>query len=376
MPTLHQGYQGHQDARRTLPRGYFRSQQSVPIAGRMVSGSSSIQWNAGRMASGSSYMSMGPPLGYARGPIQAHAERALAGRYHQLLLQGRARYMHGPGMLCGPIMNYAPVLPVSMAPTSSYGPPTVVHHHYYGGGYCGPAGDGGADFGGPPADDWQGEEMDNDAGYDDGYDDGALDFDGEEADDNEFDFIDGYEEDRPKPRPTPDPPKRRVTGLHPDTPTMLAKFLRTFDCADKDDPEHRRLREALFLSFDSNHNGYISLAEVGGGVMLELSKTCGREAMPVYHRVRVAFGRHMCMRIHTYMYMQVYLRVRVAFGRLPWWRLVGHLGGSRAQRLLACHHPRPLCCPARSFTARTSARSGTPRTARLLGRACRRTTTT
>jgi len=65
---------------------------------------------------------------------------------------------------------------------------------------------------------------------------------------------------------------------------MLAKFLRTFDCADKDDPEHTRLREALFLSFDSNQNGYISLAEVGGGVMLELSKTCGREAMQVYHR--------------------------------------------------------------------------------------------
>ena len=68
---------------------------------------------------------------------------------------------------------------------------------------------------------------------------------------------------RPVPLPSPAPPKPvpRASAIHPKTPTMLAKFLVAFDCANADDPEHQALREELWQKFDGNGNGFVSLAE-------------------------------------------------------------------------------------------------------------------
>ena len=73
------------------------------------------------------------------------------------------------------------------------------------------------------------------------------------------------------------------------TPGPLATFLQSFDCAEKDNEEHARMRQVLFDRFDANHNGYISLAECGAGILITLGghcKTFGQGAMAtkLYHR--------------------------------------------------------------------------------------------
>jgi len=72
-------------------------------------------------------------------------------------------------------------------------------------------------------------------------------------------------------------------------PGPLATFLQSFDCAEKDNEEHARMRQVLFDRFDANHNGYISLAECGAGILITLGghcKTFGQGAMAtkLYHR--------------------------------------------------------------------------------------------
>ena len=72
-------------------------------------------------------------------------------------------------------------------------------------------------------------------------------------------------------------------------PGPLATFLHSFDCAEKDNEEHARMRQVLFDRFDANHNGYISLAECGAGILITLGghcKTFGQGAMAtkLYHR--------------------------------------------------------------------------------------------
>ena len=72
-------------------------------------------------------------------------------------------------------------------------------------------------------------------------------------------------------------------------PGPLATFLHSFDCAEKDNEEHARMRQVLFDRFDANHNGYISLAECGAGILITLGGHCksfgqGAMASKVYHR--------------------------------------------------------------------------------------------
>ena len=72
-------------------------------------------------------------------------------------------------------------------------------------------------------------------------------------------------------------------------PGPLATFLHSFDCAEKDNEEHARMRKVLFDRFDANHNGYISLAECGAGILITLGGHCksfgqGAMASKVYHR--------------------------------------------------------------------------------------------
>jgi hypothetical protein len=73
------------------------------------------------------------------------------------------------------------------------------------------------------------------------------------------------------------------------TPGPLATFLQSFDCAEKDNEEHARMRQVLFDRFDANHNGYISLAECGAGILITLGGYCksfgqGAMATKLYHR--------------------------------------------------------------------------------------------
>jgi len=72
-------------------------------------------------------------------------------------------------------------------------------------------------------------------------------------------------------------------------PGPLATFLQSFDCAEKDNEEHARMRQVLFDRFDANHNGYISLAECGAGILITLGGHCksfgqGAMATKLYHR--------------------------------------------------------------------------------------------
>jgi hypothetical protein len=72
-------------------------------------------------------------------------------------------------------------------------------------------------------------------------------------------------------------------------PGPLATFLHSFDCAEKDNEEHARMRQVLFDRFDANHNGYISLAECGAGILITLGGHCksfgqGAMASKLYHR--------------------------------------------------------------------------------------------
>lgn len=68
-------------------------------------------------------------------------------------------------------------------------------------------------------------------------------------------------------------------------PTALSQFLRAFDgCTDAEDAEHAARRRDMFTRFDTNANGYISLAECGAGILLSLSRVAGRDATSLYHR--------------------------------------------------------------------------------------------
>jgi len=240
-----------------------------------------------------------PPLGFPLQERQAttgdslvlrRTERTLAGRYHQLLLQHRTRLVHGPGLFCGPTMNVWP------PPPPGYAYNTYSHHphawkeqvppssHYYGG-----------------------ERM----GFDDAYDGyrraHPIEYEYEDANSLHHEGFaqpsaadlapvpehvppaaraDDDFESSPPPAPPPSTarPPRKGSKIHAATPELLAQFLRAFDCIDADDPEHQARRREMFERFDTNGNGYISLAECGAGILLALSAVVRREATSLYHR--------------------------------------------------------------------------------------------
>ena len=74
-----------------------------------------------------------------------------------------------------------------------------------------------------------------------------------------------------------------LTGLHPGTPSVLAKFCRRFDCLVLSDDKHYRQRDALFATFASNGQ-YLSLAEVCAGILSTLASSLGGEAKMIYSR--------------------------------------------------------------------------------------------
>ena len=57
-----------------------------------------------------------------------------------------------------------------------------------------------------------------------------------------------------------------------------------FDCVEKDNPTHQQRRASLYLNFDGNENGYISLSETGGGIMQVLSNIYGQYGQYIYKR--------------------------------------------------------------------------------------------
>ena len=229
-------------------------------------------------------------------PLAArHAEMALASRYHQLMLQNRARSYHGPGLHGGPVMN---VMPQAELVDHCHSQPYAVGHVQY---QHGPG------------------ELHGDGAFEP-----ALPSSGNYS--NWHDWGDNHEPMLTKPRatevfynapaaaslpptvaspppaahprpPTPpdyletgEPPgfdprwQRRGSALNTSMPPALALFLSAFDAAEADNEEHKWRRQRLFSSFDTNGNGLVSLAECGAGIMLSLSNVAGRDAMSLYHR--------------------------------------------------------------------------------------------
>jgi len=239
-----------------------------------------------------------PPLGYPLRERQAstgesiimrQTERKLANRYHQLLLQQRMRHVHDPGSPQGPTMNMWP----PPAPGFSYNmyqhnarPPQGYHH----GGAPGPA-----PYAPAPAPNLYETQLPPQHKHDYGYDDYGHDDRGYGAlapAPAGFEGDDGYGDNPPfaasAPSPAPSPALRRapLPAAHdPRMPTALSQFLRAFDgCTDAEDAEHAARRRDMFTRFDTNANGYISLAECGAGILLSLSRVAGRDATSLYHR--------------------------------------------------------------------------------------------
>lgn len=281
--------------------------QRRPVDGYLRSGSNSIEWRTGphpvRHPLGSAHM--GLPWWHETGqtnlarpvPGKHAAERVLAGRYHQLLLQGRAQGYHSA-------MHYGPMVGHSYL-GETY--PEVHHHHYYedepshhlppaSPPRYSPYADDVAPppYDGPPPayhDDWEAAYEDDERVYmDHDHDERERDM-SPRGHDSHSEEEDGYVQDGPAPpppsrvpsRPTAAPaaakPARKGTPeLDPHCPTPLAKFRAALEVQDK------AARDAMWTRFDANANGYVSLAECNSGVLNAMINMWGREGHFLYKR--------------------------------------------------------------------------------------------
>ena len=206
-----------------LPSGHQRTNEPVPIQGRMRA-DNSIQWYD---PNSRGTLPVRHPLAYAPRPVASdplvvgRAERTLAGRYHQLLLQNRARAVHGPGLVCGPVMNMwgVPMIQPMLVAMPSGGQQPL------------------ADPGGLPP------EPEVEPAFEERRPEEYADAEGE-VDEfaPEILAVTSPRSHQPPPQPAPRGPPRRsgFQSYHPDTPTMLRKFVECFDCYDEHDEEQKR----------------------------------------------------------------------------------------------------------------------------------------
>ena len=263
-----------------LPPGHHRTNSAVPIDGRMGP-DGHINWRS--YPSGTGPVAPYPPNGMlpavaqwmcctpVRQPLcfpvvgrgaTASSERVLNNRYHQLLLQNRARMAYGPGFYCGPVMhhlwdaNQIPSLVHGMTPFES--PGTIMSNEPWP--YAASESQRVSQPEPAPRQpqprtltpgEWSSMQK---TAEPDEFRPPSIDYD-------EYDF-DGYEAEGQPVEGSSAGIRERVreeqkekqalpqARLHPDTPPELAMFLQTF--ADDDDPRNSAHRKEMFARFDSS----------------------------------------------------------------------------------------------------------------------------
>lgn len=256
-----------------LPPGHHRTGAVVPFHGRLGP-DGHVAWHSRDAKQLRDVLQRASPGDSAE---LRQSERALASRYHQLLLQHRTA-VHGPGLFVGQ-SNLWPPPPAGMA-----------YNEYSPGHQQPPVHESSDEHAGPYYPQY------SHAGpyHPEYYPEPAR---GPPV-------VERARAPAPAPEPFRDPllpsyegpsaaPRvpTRLPGVHPHMPSQLATFLLAFDCAEPDDDEHAAKRKKLFERFDTNQNGYISLAECGAGVLLTLAGAAGREATQLYHRYYRAYIR-------------------------------------------------------------------------------------
>ena len=282
-----------------------------------------------------------PPGMNAPVPNNGAAERALAGRYHELMVAGRARKFNSPSLGQGPMIgepHYGhqglvgePAYAYGGQPGGtdealySNGAYEEHHHHYYDG--VNPA-----DL--PPHAHIHGIDVDALDGEQSGGEEYPStypeDYYRHEPQEEEFvppegpPMPDEYyaaqqqaeqewrEQDELPQRPATAPaiapatapaiapaeakapwkPKKASPQKAPPPkldlskgcPRPLAQFRAALNFGSATDPSHQKGRDALWPQFDANDNGYVSLAECNGGIMRALCQMWGKEGNPLFMR--------------------------------------------------------------------------------------------